>query len=140
MALLSLQDVSMGFGKPLLIEHANLQIERGERVCLLGRNGTGKSTLLKLINGDLIPDSGEVVRQKGMHTAYLSQEIPRELHGTVFDIVSDGLRGSDRCQSIQRHGVKAWGQIFIVDKVFFSGMILLWQDHYEYNTKAQCIM
>ena len=56
MALLSLQDVTMGFGRPLLIEHANLQIERGERVCLLGRNGTGKSTLLKLINGDLTPD------------------------------------------------------------------------------------
>ncbi len=81
----------MGFGKPALIEHANLQIERGERVCLLGRNGTGKSTLLKLINGDLIPDSGEIVRQKGLHTAYLSQEIPGELHGTVFDIVSTGL-------------------------------------------------
>ena len=62
MALLSLQDVNIGFGRPLLIEHANLQIERGEKVCLLGRNGTGKSTLLKLINGDLRLDSGEIVR------------------------------------------------------------------------------
>lgn len=116
MALLSLQDVSMGFGMPLLIEHANLQIERGERVCLLGRNGAGKSTLLKLINGDLIPDSGEVVRQKGMRTAYLSQEIPRELHGTVFDIVSDGLEGSDRCQSIQNRD-QGWKEQHRVEKV-----------------------
>ena len=96
MALLSLQHVTMGFGRPLLIEYANLQIERGERVCLLGRNGTGKSTLLKLINGDLMPDSGEIVRQKGLRTAYLSQEIPGELHGTVFDIVSDGFEVADR--------------------------------------------
>lgn len=101
MALLSLQDVTMGFGRPLLIEHANLQIERGERVCLLGRNGTGKSTLLKLINGDLTPDSGEIVRQKGLHTAYLSQEIPGELQGTVFNIVSDGFEMPDRSKSTQ---------------------------------------
>ncbi|OQY98919.1 MAG: ABC transporter ATP-binding protein [Candidatus Brocadia sp. UTAMX2] len=91
MALISLQDVTIGSGRPALIEHASLQIERGERVCLLGRNGAGKSTLLKLINGDLIPDSGEIVRQKGLHTAYLSQEIPEEVHGTVFDIVSAGF-------------------------------------------------
>ncbi len=99
MALLSLQDVTMGFGRPLLIEHANLQIERGERVCLLGRNGTGKSTLLKLINGDLTPDSGEIVRQKGLHTAYLSQEIPGELQGTVFNIVSGGFEMPDHSKS-----------------------------------------
>lgn len=99
MALISLQDVTMGFGRPLLIEHANLQIERGERVCLLGRNGSGKSTLLKLINGDLVPDSGEIVRQKGLHTAYLSQEIPGELSGTVFDIVSGGFEMPDQSKS-----------------------------------------
>ncbi|MDG6027444.1 MAG: ATP-binding cassette domain-containing protein [Candidatus Brocadia sp.] len=99
MALISLQDVTMGFGRPLLIEHANLQIERGERVCLLGRNGSGKSTLLKLINGDLVPDSGEIVRQKGLHTAYLSQEIPGELRGTVFDIVSDGFETHNQSKS-----------------------------------------
>lgn len=99
MALISLQDVTMGFGRPLLIEHANLQIERGERVCLLGRNGSGKSTLLKLINGDLVPDSGEIVRQKGLHTAYLSQEIPGELSGTVFDIVSDGFETHNQSKS-----------------------------------------
>ena len=116
MALLSLQDVNIGFGRPLLIEHANLQIERGERVCLLGRNGTGKSTLLKLINGDLIPDSGEIVRQKGMHTAYLSQEIPKELRGTVFDIVSDGFEIPDRCKPT-RNTDQEWKKHHRVDKV-----------------------
>ena len=116
MALLSLQDVNIGFGRPLLIEHANLQIERGEKVCLLGRNGTGKSTLLKLINGDLLPDSGEIVRQKGMHTAYLSQEIPKELHGTVFDIVSDGFEIPDRCKST-RNTDQEWKRQHRVEKV-----------------------
>ncbi len=96
MALLSLQEVSVRFGGPSILDQVSLQIERGERVCLLGRNGAGKSTLLKLINGELMPDAGDVVRQKGLRTAYLSQEIPRDLHGTVFDIVLDGLRDSSR--------------------------------------------
>ncbi len=116
MALLSLQDVNIGFGRPLLIERANLQIERGEKVCLLGRNGTGKSTLLKLINGDLMPDSGEIVRQKGMHTAYLSQEIPKELHGTVFDIVSDGFEIPDRCKPARNADLE-WKRHHRVEKV-----------------------
>lgn len=96
MALLSLQEVSVRFGGPFILDRVSLQIERGERACLLGRNGAGKSTLLKLINGELMPDSGDVVRQKGLRTAYLSQEIPGALHGTVFDIVLDGLRDPDR--------------------------------------------
>ncbi len=96
MALLSLQEVSVRFGGLFILDQVSLQIERGERACLLGRNGAGKSTLLKLINGELMPDSGDVVRQKGLRTAYLSQEIPGDLHGTVFDIVLDGLRGPDR--------------------------------------------
>ncbi len=116
MALLSLQDVTMGFGRPLLIEHANLQIERGERVCLLGRNGTGKSTLLKLIHGDLIPDSGEIVRQKGMHTAYLSQEIPKELYGTVFDIISGGFEAPGLYKSA-RNADQEWKRHHQVEKV-----------------------
>ncbi|MBI2470353.1 MAG: ATP-binding cassette domain-containing protein [Planctomycetes bacterium] len=116
MALISLQDVSIGFGRPLLIEHANLQIERGERVCLLGRNGTGKSTLLKLINGDLIPDAGEIVRQKGMHTAYLSQEIPRELNGTVFDIISGGFETPGSCKST-RNVDQEWKRHHKAEKV-----------------------
>jgi len=101
MALLSLQKVSISFGGPLLLDEVSLQIERGERVCLLGRNGEGKSTLLKLINRELVPDSGDIVRQKGLCTAYLSQEIPRELNGTVLEIVHDGLENVDRSHAKQ---------------------------------------
>ena len=74
MALISMRDVSVGFGGALLLDHVNLQIERGERVCLLGRNGAGKSTLMRLMYGDLAPDAGEIVRQQGLRIALLPQE------------------------------------------------------------------
>ncbi|MGD0005122.1 MAG: ATP-binding cassette domain-containing protein [Anaerolineaceae bacterium] len=91
MALISLQEVSLGFGGPLLLENINLQIERGEWIGLLGRNGAGKSTLLKLINGDLLPDHGSVARQQNLRLAYLPQEVPQDLTGTVAQIVTGGL-------------------------------------------------
>ena len=91
MALISLQAVSLGFGGPLLLEQVNLQIEAGERVGLLGRNGAGKSSLLKLINGEVLPDSGTVARQQNLRVAYLSQEVPQAITGRVADIVAQGL-------------------------------------------------
>ncbi|MCR4289927.1 MAG: ATP-binding cassette domain-containing protein, partial [Candidatus Scalindua sp.] len=94
----------------------DLQLERGERVCLIGRNGEGKSTLLKLINGELMPDSGDIVRQKGLCTAYLSQEIPRELDGTVFEIVHDGLKNVGRSHA-KREIDNDWEKRHQVEKV-----------------------
>ena len=91
MALLSLQDVSLGFGGPRLFDGINLQIEPGEWLGLLGRNGMGKSTLLKLVNGDIEPLSGSVSRQQNLRTAYLPQEVPAGIVGKVFDIVAGGL-------------------------------------------------
>jgi ATP-binding cassette subfamily F protein uup len=95
MAVISLQEVSLGFGGPLLLENINLQIERGESVGLLGRNGAGKSTLLKLLYGDLSPDGGNVSRQQNLKTAYLSQEVPQGLSGAVGQIIADGLDGAN---------------------------------------------
>jgi ABC transport system ATP-binding/permease protein len=91
MALISLKDVNLGFGGPLLLEDVNLQIESGERVGLLGRNGMGKSTLLKLVNGDFLPHSGNVARQQNLRVAYLPQEVPQDWTGNVSDIVAGGL-------------------------------------------------
>ncbi|MBK9207117.1 MAG: ATP-binding cassette domain-containing protein [Anaerolineales bacterium] len=91
MALISLQDVSLGFGGPRLFDGINLQIEQGEWVGLLGRNGMGKSTLLKLVNGDINPQSGSVSRQQNLRVAYLPQEVPAKVTGRVFDIVAGGL-------------------------------------------------
>ena len=91
MSLVSLQGVRLAFGGPELIDGVSLQIERGERVCLVGRNGAGKSTLLKIITGEIIPDSGEIIRPQAMKIASLSQEVPRDLSGTVVEVVSGGL-------------------------------------------------
>jgi ATP-binding cassette subfamily F protein uup len=91
MALLAMQDVDVAFGGPLILDRASLTIEKGERVCLLGRNGAGKSTIMKLLDGVMKPDRGEVVRQTGVTVARLEQEVPDDVHGTVFDVVAAGL-------------------------------------------------
>jgi ATP-binding cassette subfamily F protein uup len=91
MALVALRDVCLGFRGPLVLEGADFTMEPGERVCLLGRNGTGKTTLLRLIHGEIEPDRGEVVRQQGCVTAMLPQEVPTGLGGPVFDEVARGL-------------------------------------------------
>jgi ATP-binding cassette subfamily F protein uup len=93
MALLSLQDVSISFGGPPLLEKANMQVEKGERVCLLGRNGEGKTTLLRLISGTMEPDNGVISLQKGTRVAGLSQELPTDLTGSVHEVVAGGLAG-----------------------------------------------
>ncbi len=94
MALFSLLDISLAFGGPAVLDHVNFQVDAGERVCLLGRNGAGKSTLMKVIAGEMKPDTGQVFRQPGAHFARLVQEIPADLTGSVHDIVSAGLRSA----------------------------------------------
>src|SRR5215207_2338696 len=91
MALIGIREVSMAFGGPPVLDHADLAIERGERVCILGRNGAGKSTLMRLLDGSASPDTGTVVRQTGVTLARLDQEVPEEIEGTTFDVVAAGL-------------------------------------------------
>lgn len=93
MALISTQGVSLGFGGPLLLEDINLQIERGESLGLLGRNGMGKTTLLRLLSGAILPDEGSIARQQNMRLAYLPQEVPQGMGGLVADIVAAGWEG-----------------------------------------------
>lgn len=89
MAYITLRDVQLAFGGPALLDGANFNLERAERVCLIGRNGEGKSTLLKLIEGSLLPDAGEVSIQNGITIAMLAQDVPMD-SGKVADIVADG--------------------------------------------------
>ena len=92
MAFISIQGISLAFLSVPLFDGVNLTIERGEKIGLVGRNGSGKSTLLRLIEGSVKPDSGAVSVQKGVRSAYLSQEVPHDLPGTVFDVVASGSR------------------------------------------------
>ena len=103
MALLAMQDVGIAFGGPPLLERATLAIERGERVCLLGRNGAGKSTLMKLLDGTLRPDTGEIVRQTGLTIARLEQEISADVDGSIFDVVAEGLGDAGRLLARYHH-------------------------------------
>ncbi len=91
MPLISLQNVTLSFGGLPILKQVNLQIEPGERVCLIGRNGEGKSSLMKLIAGSLKPDNGNIIRQQGLRVARLSQNVPLDLNGSVFEVVAGGL-------------------------------------------------
>ncbi|HET8900183.1 MAG TPA: ATP-binding cassette domain-containing protein [Rhodanobacteraceae bacterium] len=91
MSLIQLQRVDFSVGGPLLLEHVDLVISARERVSIVGRNGEGKSTLLKLIAGELTPDDGEVRRQGGTVVARMAQEVPPDASGSVFDVVAAGL-------------------------------------------------
>ncbi len=90
MALIWMNDVSVSFGGPLLLDGVSLRIEGGERIGLLGRNGAGKSTLLKLLNGDIPPDRGEIVKSGAIRVALLPQDIPEDLSGSVYEVVASG--------------------------------------------------
>ncbi len=103
MALLSVKDVCVGYGGFLLLDGIDLNIERHERVCLLGRNGSGKTTLMKLINGELVPDSGTVSRSQGIATARLDQEVPSGIAGPVIDVVTSGLGAKGRLLADYHH-------------------------------------
>ena len=91
MAVVSLRDITINFTGTVLLDAVSVQIEPGERVCLLGRNGEGKSTLLSIIEGRTKPDSGSVDYQRGSRVAMLPQEVPQHLAGTVYDIAAQGL-------------------------------------------------
>ena len=105
MALISLQEISLAFGGPLLFDHLSLQVEPGERIALLGRNGVGKTTLMKVMAGQISIDEGEIVFQKGIQVTHLPQEVPNDIKGIVFDIVFSGLGARAKLLSDYHHVV-----------------------------------
>ena len=90
--LLSLKNLSLSYGHVPLLDGVELALEAGERVCLVGRNGTGKSSLLRLIYGETLPDDGEIWRRDNLRVARLEQDLPAGVTGSVFDIVASGLQ------------------------------------------------
>ena len=90
--ILTFKDVSLSFGEQPLLDHVELQLERGERVCLVGRNGSGKSTLMHLLNGDIQPDDGEIWHPETLRISHLHQEVPKNDQQTVFEVVAGGLQ------------------------------------------------
>lgn len=91
MALIRLENISLAFGEDPLFDNIGFQIEPGERIFLIGRNGMGKSCLFKVINAELKPDQGQIYRAPGMKIAELSQVLPSNTTISVYDAVSEGL-------------------------------------------------
>ena len=91
MSLLRLRNIHLGFGAAPVLDAVDLSIEQGERLCLIGRNGTGKSTLLKVIAGELVAESGQIEKRQHLKIAWLEQEVPTGTHGSVFDVVASGI-------------------------------------------------
>ncbi|MEM9588573.1 MAG: ATP-binding cassette domain-containing protein [Planctomycetota bacterium] len=92
MALISLNDLHHTYRGPSLLDGVDAQIGPGDRIGLLGRNGAGKSTLMKIISGDVIPDTGTVVRSPGIQVARLTQDVPADLPGTIKAVVLQGQK------------------------------------------------
>lgn len=101
MALISLKDLSYAYAGPMLLKNINFQIEAGEKIGLLGRNGAGKSTVMKLINREITPNSGEIVYQQGVTAARLIQEVPEDQPGTCLHCVLAGF--TTLGQTIERY-------------------------------------
>ena len=91
MSLLRFDEVSLEFGEQKILTEAAMTIGAGERVCLIGRNGAGKSTTLKLISGELEPDRGEITRHSNLVISQLAQTLPEAMDLPVHDIVRSGL-------------------------------------------------
>lgn len=87
MALISVKNLTLRFSDPPLLDNVSFDIQENERVCLMGRNGEGKSTLLKILSGEMEANTGEIIRKSGLRTARLIQEIPANIDRTVRDIV-----------------------------------------------------
>ncbi len=108
MALISIRDATLGLGGALLFDHINIQIERGERVCLLGRNGAGKSTLMRVIHGEASLDEGTVILEPGAKAAMLPQEAPEGIKGSSYEVVASGLNGLSASGEQMPHEGAEW--------------------------------
>ena len=95
MALITLREMTIGFRGPPLLDCVSCEIEPGQRIGLLGRNGTGKTTLLRLLSGTIEPDDGQVALARGARASLLPQDVPQDLVGTVAEVVSQAFSDDD---------------------------------------------
>jgi ATP-binding cassette subfamily F protein uup len=106
MPLLTLTDASLAYGHHALLDKVNLQVDPGERICLVGRNGMGKSTLFRVISGQAQLDDGELWKQDTLKISYLEQEVPEDQLDKVFDVVASGLGATGRLLTNYHHALQ----------------------------------
>ncbi|MCE8028151.1 ATP-binding cassette domain-containing protein [Halomonas daqingensis] len=107
MTLLRLEGLQLAYGTHVLLDGADLVLEKGERLALVGRNGTGKSTLLKLVAGEILPDDGSIWRAPGLKIGVLEQDLPSASGETIFDVVAQGLPQAGELLAEYHHLVQA---------------------------------
>jgi len=114
MSLLRFEDIRLDFGEQVILRDAEFSIEPGERICLIGRNGAGKSTTLKLITGEMEPDHGKIIRRSGLIVSQLRQNLPDAMDLPVRDVILSGLKNIDALlqqykkmssQDLDKHGL-----------------------------------
>jgi len=103
MSLIKIEKAFLSYGLQVLLDGVELTVEKGQRLCLIGRNGAGKSSLLKVIAGDVDLDKGDVIRQSGIRIARLEQDLPEADDRQVFDVVAMGLQGVGELLAEYRH-------------------------------------
>ena len=95
MLLIRINELSISFGGPTLLDSVTCQIESGQRIGLLGRNGSGKTTFMRVLSGEIAPDHGQFVVTPGVKVSLLPQEVPVDLGGTVQEVVLSSLPPED---------------------------------------------
>ena len=110
MPIVTVNNLYHSFGARPVLDHVNLSIERGERICLVGRNGEGKSTLLKLLAGEISADDGEVIFSQGLRVGQLRQDVPESMPGSVYDVVARGVGELGRIITEWHHAALAAAQ------------------------------
>ena len=115
MALLRFDTIGLEFGEQVILRDAEFSIDKGERICLIGRNGAGKSTTLKLIIGTLEPDRGEIISKSGLIVSQLEQNLPEALDLPVTEVIRSGLTDVERllreyreksARELDKHGLR----------------------------------
>ncbi|MDH5712152.1 MAG: ATP-binding cassette domain-containing protein [Gammaproteobacteria bacterium] len=140
MPLLSLSDVSLAYGHHPLLKQVDFQIDKGERVCLVGRNGTGKSTLFRVISHQAEPDEGEVWRKDTLRVAYLEQEVPTDSADTIYQVVASGLGEMGQLLTDYHNAVHHVGDELSLDRLHELQHRIEVQDGWNINQKVETIL
>jgi ATP-binding cassette subfamily F protein uup len=142
MTILTLIDVSLAYGHHPLLDHVDFQISKGERVCLVGRNGTGKSTLFRVISGVAPPDEGEIWHKDTLRIAHLEQEVPSDTADTIFEAVASGIGDRGRLLAEYHNALHHVGEAhtFALDRLSELQHRIEVMDGWNINQKVETVL
>ena len=139
MPILSAQNILLRFGGPPLLDNVSFDVEAGDRICLVGRNGEGKSTLLKVLTGEMEANSGEIIKKSGLKVSRMVQEIPAHLDGTVRDVVMSGVSRDGHADDAVRnsHAEAILGKTGIAADAPFDTLGVQYRAYIDFGVSVQ---